>query len=96
MTRLLVFQSVGAMDGLPGVDLDERLPDALARIVEAGFDGAGVNIVRTRRAEVTTHAVLCEPGPPPYAMVDADGREFSDRWQDALALKALFREPWEG
>jgi len=274
MTRLLVFQSVWAMDGLPGVDLEARPEDALGLIVAAGFDGAGVNIVRRRRAEatarimaenglsweaqalvhkadelarhieaadalggahhfnvqiaagaatlsealtlidslevvaeaapmpvfyethrgrltndlyftgrilearpglkltgdlshyVTTHemalpvdpdierrmqevigachafharvagphqvqigldaaqnrgwletfrrwwadgivqwrarageddalAVMCELGPPPYAMVDADGREFSDRWKDALALKAMFRELWE-
>ncbi len=28
-------------------------------------------------------------------MVDAESREFSDRWKDALALKAMFREMWE-
>ena len=272
--RLLMLQSVWAMDGLPGVDLETRPEEALTRIVEAGFDGAGVNIVRTRRAQatarvmaehgltweaqalvhnadelaryadqahalggahhfnvqvaagpatlaealtlidslemvaakapmpifyethrgrltndlyftgrmlaarpglkltgdlshyVTTHemalpvdpdierriqavigacgafharvagpnqvqigleaaqnrgwletfqrwwadglaqwrrragaedtlAVMCELGPPPYAMVDAEGREFSDRWRDALALKTMFREMWE-
>lgn len=59
--RLLVLQSVWALDGLPGVDLEAGLEAALARIVDAGFDGAGVNIVRTTRAQVTAR-VMAEHG----------------------------------
>jgi sugar phosphate isomerase/epimerase len=61
MSRLLVFQSVWAMDGLPDIDLEARPEQALARIAAAGFDGAGVNIVRTRRAEATAR-VMAEHG----------------------------------
>jgi len=50
----------------------------------------GVEGWRARRSPGQTLAVMCELGPPPYAMVDAEGREFSDRWLDALALRDLF------
>ena len=57
MTRMLVLQSVWGMDALPGIDLEQGLPEALARIVAAGFDGAGVNLARTRRAEITARTM---------------------------------------
>ena len=50
MPRLKIFQSLWAMDGLPGVDLDNDVEGALDRIVTAGFDGVGVNLARTARA----------------------------------------------
>lgn len=37
---------------------------------------------------------LCELGPPPYAITGPDGRELSDRWEDALALKAMVKALW--
>ncbi len=61
MTRMLVLQSVWGMDALPGVDLEHRLPEALVRIIEAGFDGAGVNLARTSRA-ATTARVMADHG----------------------------------
>jgi hypothetical protein len=49
--RLLVYQAVWAMEGVPGIDLDADMGRALEMIAEAGFDGVGVNILRPARAE---------------------------------------------
>lgn len=35
-----------------------------------------------------------ELGPPRYAITLPDGREFSDRWEQGLVLKALAEEAW--
>jgi len=37
---------------------------------------------------------LCELGPPDYALTGADGRELSDRWEEALQLKRWAAEIW--
>lgn len=37
---------------------------------------------------------LCELGPPEYAMTGADGRELSNRWEEALAIKAKAQAIW--
>ena len=37
---------------------------------------------------------LCELGPPEYAMTDARGEEMSDRWTEALQIKAWIEEIW--
>ena len=37
---------------------------------------------------------LCELGPPDYALTDARGQEFSDRWEEALLLARWARELW--
>jgi hypothetical protein len=37
---------------------------------------------------------LCELGPPDYAITRADGRELSDRWEEALTLSRWARELW--
>lgn len=60
MPRLKVFQSLWAMDGLPGVDLDNDVAGALERIVAAGFDGVGVNLARTARAAATARRMADE------------------------------------
>ena len=39
---------------------------------------------------------LCELGPPDYAITDANGRELSDRWNEALLLARWAREIWGG
>ncbi|MBV6748858.1 sugar phosphate isomerase/epimerase [Pseudomonas chlororaphis] len=36
----------------------------------------------------------CELGPPPYAITGADGREISNRWDEALMLKEQIRQVW--
>ncbi len=38
---------------------------------------------------------LCELGPPEYAMTDSDGREMSNRWEEALTIKSWIREFWQ-
>ncbi|MEY4753700.1 MAG: hypothetical protein RJA44_1375 [Pseudomonadota bacterium] len=37
----------------------------------------------------------CELGPPPYAIVDRDGRCRSNRWDEALLMRDLVRQCWE-
>ena len=37
---------------------------------------------------------LCELGPPPYAITGRDGYELSDRWAEALVLKATAERLW--
>lgn len=39
---------------------------------------------------------LCELGPPEYAITDAEGRELSDRWAEALWMKERARQIWAG
>jgi sugar phosphate isomerase/epimerase len=36
-----------------------------------------------------------ELGPPRYAITTPDGREFSDRWQQALVLQKLAQQAWQ-
>lgn len=49
MAHLLVLQSVWGLDKCPGFDIENDLDRALERVVEAGFDGVGVNIARVAR-----------------------------------------------
>lgn len=46
------------------------------------------------RAPGADAVFLCELGPPDYAITGADGRELSDRWQEALALRRHATEIW--
>jgi hypothetical protein len=46
------------------------------------------------RTDGATLVFLCELGPPDYAITAADGRELSDRWQEALTLAGWARELW--
>lgn len=38
---------------------------------------------------------LCELGPPEYAMTGPDGREMSNRWEEALVIKGWVRQIWD-
>jgi len=44
------------------------------------------------RNERGTCVFLCELGPPEYAMTDANGRELSNRWEEALVIKSWAEE----
>ena len=54
----------------------------------------GIHMWRNRNADTATLIFLCELGPPPYAMTDAAQAELSDRWQEALQIKAWVEEFW--
>jgi hypothetical protein len=48
-----------------------------------------------RRSDVdATLPFLCELGPPPYAITDANSQELSDRWQEALTIRGWIEEIW--
>jgi hypothetical protein len=46
------------------------------------------------RGENSALVFLCELGPPDYAITDAEGRELSDRWEEAAQLALWAREIW--
>jgi len=37
----------------------------------------------------------CELGPPPYGITDASGYEITDRWHEALSMKAMVQQVWD-
>lgn len=41
-----------------------------------------------------TLAFMCELGPPPYAITTPDGRELSDRWDEAQRMRDIVRALW--
>jgi hypothetical protein len=54
----------------------------------------GIAMWRRRNDDHATLIFLCELGPPPYAMTDADQQELSDRWREALQIRAWVEEIW--
>ncbi len=50
---------------------------------------------KQRSASDATLNFLCEFGPPEYAITDADGQELSDRWLEALKIKAMVERIWQ-
>ena len=49
---------------------------------------------RRHRGSGDTLVFLAELGPPDYAITDRNGRELSDRWQEALELRAIAERLW--
>lgn len=54
----------------------------------------GMRLWRERSAPDATLVFLCELGPPPYAITDANQDELSDRWQESLKIRDWVREIW--
>ncbi|MGJ7516783.1 sugar phosphate isomerase/epimerase family protein [Pseudomonas baetica] len=54
----------------------------------------GIEDWLARPVASTSLSFTCELGPPPYSITGADGRDITDRWEEALLLKTLIREVW--
>ena len=54
----------------------------------------GIALWRARSGPDATLVFLCELGPPPSAMTDADQAELSDRWQEALTIRGWVEQTW--
>ena len=54
----------------------------------------GISLWRQRSGPGETLVFLCELGPPPYAITDAQQEELSDRWQEALIIRGWVEEIW--
>jgi hypothetical protein len=50
---------------------------------------------RARAGEGETLNFLCELGPPEYAITGPDGHEISNRWDEALIIRARVRAIWD-
>lgn len=61
-----------------------------------GWWQEGFRLWRARAAENARLNFLCELGPKEYAITGADGFEPSDRWEEALTIKARVAELWRG
>ena len=57
---------------------------------------AGMQMWRARNAADATLPFLCELGPPPYAITDANQCELSNRWEESQVIKGWVREIWAG
>ncbi len=54
----------------------------------------GIGMWRERSPNDATLRFLCELGPPPYAITDANGAELSDRWEEALQIREWINRIW--
>jgi hypothetical protein len=50
---------------------------------------------RERAAPHDSITFTCELGPPPYAITDRDGRDTTNRWDEALMMAKLVRTRWD-
>ena len=55
---------------------------------------SGMRRWRERQSGDATLIFLCELGPPPYAMTDANQQELSDRWTEALTIRGWIEQIW--
>ena len=59
-----------------------------------GWWKAGLRSWRERSDANATLVFLCELGPPPYAITDANQQELSNRWDESLQIRDWVREIW--
>jgi hypothetical protein len=59
-----------------------------------GWWKEGMRMWRQRNGKDATLIFLCELGPPPYAITDANRNELSDRWQESLQIRDWVRKIW--
>jgi len=55
----------------------------------------GIKNWRNRNDENAELIFLCELGPRPYAMTDKNQEELSDRWEEALKIRAWIEKIWQ-
>ncbi len=84
MPRLLILQSVWGMDQCSGFDVWNDLETALQAMVDAGFDGAGTNLVRKERTAITSR-FMNERGLAWEAQVLVRSADELDRFTDEAA-----------
>jgi hypothetical protein len=74
------------------VQMPVEAPTSAAwRAVFEGWWRRGIDSWLTRAGADDHLPIACELGPPPYAITDPSGREMTDRWAEAIALKDLAR-----
>lgn len=54
----------------------------------------GMRAWRKRNEDDATLTFLCELGPPPYAITDAQQNELSDRWTESLQIRTWVESIW--
>jgi hypothetical protein len=59
-----------------------------------GWWREGIGMWRERSSPDATLRFLCELGPPPYAITDANGAELSDRWEESLQIRDWISRIW--
>ena len=59
-----------------------------------GWWKTGMRSWRKRNDNNATLIFLCELGPPPYAITDANRQELSDRWEEALTIRKWVEDIW--
>ena len=59
-----------------------------------GWWKEGMRLWRQRNEADATLVFLCELGPPPYAITDANQQELSNRWDESLQIRDWVREIW--
>ena len=59
-----------------------------------GWWDQGLQAWRARAPADAVLTFLCELGPPPYAITGPNGRELSDRWREALAIRERVAALW--